>query len=523
VGQQELFTLAAAIAGVMIVGRAVARWLEVPDAIVLVVLGVLVGLIPQVPNIDLPPDVVLLLFLPPLVYNAAFLSAPRESRENAIPITGLAFGATAATIIGVGWVTRLVLPGLGWAPALAFAAAVAPTDAVAATSVLTRLGAPTRVVTILEGESLINDAVALTAFGLAVEAIAHPFTLGHGLARLAEVVLGGVAYGLVVAMVIGRIRRHVHDPASQILISLITPFVAYIPAEELNVSGVLATVVAGAYLGTRSDGLIQPASRVTGTMFWRMLIFLLESALFVLLGLELRSLVDHLPGAHTVPTLAGASAAVVATVIGIRLAWELLVSPLARFLPGPHPAFVRNPWRQRLVIGWGGMRGAISLAIVLTLPTMLNGRAFTERPTLVFLAAIVVMATLIGQGLTLGPLLGALGLAQSERHQRAEASARAKVTEAGLARLDELAEAGEVDEDTASVYRQLFEMRLDRVRVALGDASEDEVVDTAGLSRELVRAERDKLARMYSNGEISDEIRRSISRTLDLQEPRPFG
>ena len=182
-GQQELFTLAVAIAGVMIVGRAVARRLEVPDAIVLVVLGVLVGLIPRVPNVDLPPDVVLLLFLPPLVYNAAFLSAPRESRENAIPITGLAFGATAATIIGVGWVSRLVLPGLGWAPALAFAAAVAPTDAVAATSVLTRLGAPQRVVTILEGESLINDAVALTAFGLAVEAMAHPFTLAHGVAH----------------------------------------------------------------------------------------------------------------------------------------------------------------------------------------------------------------------------------------------------------------------------------------------------------------------------------------------------
>jgi Na+/H+ antiporter len=462
VGQQELFTLAAAIAGVMIVGRAVARRLEVPDAIVLVVLGVLVGLIPRLPHVD------------------------------------LAFGATAATIISVGWVTRLVLPGLSWAPALAFAAAVAPTDAVAATSVLTRLGAPQRVVTILEGESLINDAVALTAFGLAVEAMAHPFTLAHGAARLAEVVLGGVAYGLVVAVVIGRIRQHVHDPASQILISLITPFVAYIPAEELNVSGVLATVVAGAYLGTRTDGLIQPASRVTGTMFWRMLIFLLESALFVLLGLELRSIVDHLPGAHPAAMLAGASAAVVATVVGVRLGWELLVSLLARFLPGPHPAFVRNPWRQRLVVGWGGMRGAISLAIALTIPTTLNSRPFTERPTLVFLAAIVVMATLIGQGLTLAPLLRVLRLAQSERHQRAEASARVKVTEAGLA-------------------------RLDRVRVALGDASEDDVVDTAGLSRELVRAERNKLADMYRRGEISDEIRRSISRTLDLQEPRPFG
>src|SRR5580704_1793711 len=278
----------------MIVGRAVARWLEVPDAIVLVVLGVLVGLIPQVPNIDLPPDVVLLLFLPPLVYNAAFLSAPRESRENAIPITGLAFGATAATIIGVGWVTRLVLPGLGWAPALAFAAAVAPTDAVAATSVLTRLGAPTRVVTILEGESLINDGVALTAFGLAVEAMAHPFTFEHGVVRLIEVVLGGVAYGLVVAFVIGRVRRYVRDPSVQILVTLITPFVAYVPAEELNVSGVLATVVTGVYLGTRTEGMLQGASRVSGAMFWRTVIFLLESALFVLLGLELRSVVDHL-------------------------------------------------------------------------------------------------------------------------------------------------------------------------------------------------------------------------------------
>jgi Na+/H+ antiporter len=523
VGQQELFTLAVAIAAVMIIGRAVADRLEVPEAIVLVVLGLLVSLIPHMPHVELPPDIVLLLFLPPLIYNAAFLSAPRESRENAIPITGLAVGATAATIAAVGGVIRLVLPSLGWAPALAFAAAVAPTDAVAATSVMTRLGAPQRVVTILESESLINDAVALTAFGLAAEAMAHPFTFGHGVARLAEVVLGGIAYGLVVGVVMGRIRRHVHDPGSQILLTLLTPFIAYIPAEELDVSGVLATVVTGVYLGTRTDGLIQPASRVTGTMFWRTLVFLLESGLFVLLGLELRSTVDHLSGAHTVPTLAAASAAVVAVVIAVRLGWELLVSPLARFLPGPHPAFVRNPWRQSLVIGWGGLRGAISLAMALSIPTMLDGRPFRDRSTLIFLAAVVVMATLIGEGLTLGPLLRALGLAQTERRQRAEARARAKVVEAGLARLDELAGAGEVDEDTAGVYRQLLEMRLDRVRVALGDASEDDVADTAGLRQELVRAQRDKLAELYSHGEIGDEIRRTISRSLDLQEPRPFG
>jgi Na+/H+ antiporter len=521
VGEQELFTLAVAIAVVMIIGRAVASRLKVPGPIVLVMLAVLASLIPQMPNVDLPPDVVLLVFVPPLVYYAAFLSAPRETRENAVPITGLAFGATAVTIVGVGWVTRLLLPDLGWAPALAFAAAVAPTDAVAATSVMTRLGSLRRVVTIVEGESLINDGVALTAFGLAVEAMAHPFTFGYGLLRLVEVVAGGIAYGLIVAVVIGRLRKHIHDPVIQILVSLITPFVAYIPAEQLNVSGVLATVVTGAYLGTRSEGLMQPASRVAGTLFWQMLIFLLESTLFVLLGLDLRSVVGHLSGAHPAPSLAVAAAAVVAAVIAIRLGWELVVSPLVRFLPGPHLAFVL-PLGQRLVIGWAGMRGAISLAVALSLPTTLNGKPFGQRSTLIFLAAVVVVVTLIGQGLTLAPLVRFVGLAEGEQQRRAEASARAKVTEAGLARLDELAEAGTVDEDTANLYRQLFEMRLERVRVALGDASVDDVPDTSGPRQELVRAERDKLAQLYRDGEISDDIRRSISRGLDLQEQRPY-
>jgi Na+/H+ antiporter len=532
VGEQELFTLAVAIAVVVIIGRGVANWLEVPEAIVLVVLGVLASLIPQVPNIRLPPDVVLLLFVPPLIYNAAFLSAPRETRENAVPITALAVGTTGVTILGVGWVTRLVLPSLSWAPALAFAAAVAPTDAVAATSVLARLGAPHRIVTILEGESLINDAVALTAFGLAVEAMAHPFTIAHGVVRLIEVVLGGMAYGLVVGVVIGHFRRRVRDPSIQILVTLITPFVAYIPAEEFHGSGVLATVVTGVYLGTRTEGLLQPASRVSGTMFWRTLIFLLESGLFVLLGLELRSVVDGLSSAVSVPRLAGAAAAVVATVIGIRMAWELLVSPVLRSLPGRDPQFVRSPWRQRLVIGWGGMRGAITLAIALSLPETLGGRLFGERSTLILLAGVVVVATLIGQGLTLPPMLRALGLAQSEVRRRKEAQARAQVTEAGLARLDELAEAGEVDEDTANVYRQLFEMRLDRVRAALGDGSGDgdesgeASLDGGYIHRdfraELLRAQRDKLDELYRKGKITDDVRRSISRTLDLQEPRPF-
>jgi CPA1 family monovalent cation:H+ antiporter len=518
VGEYELFTLVVAIAIVMIIGRTLADRLEVPEAIVLVVFGVLASLIPQVPNIDLPPNLILFLFLPPLVYNAAFFSAPRETRENAVPIAALAFGATAVTILAVGWVTTLVLPEVGWAAAFAFGAAVAPTDAVAATSVLKRLGAPQRIVTIMEGESLINDGVALTAFGLAVEAMAHPFTFTHGLTRLVEVVVGGIAYGLVVALVTGRIRHFVRDPSIQILLSLITPFVAYVPAEELHISGVLATVVTGVYLGTRTEGMLQAASRASGAVFWRTLVFLLESALFVLLGLELRPVADHLSGSYSLAWLAGAAAAEVAVVIAIRMAWELIVSPLIRFLPGRHSGYVRNPWRQRLVIGWGGMRGAISLAIALTLPVTVGGRPFADRPTLVFLAAVVVVATLIGEGLTLAPLIRVLGLGETEEQRRREAIARARVTEAGLARLDQLAEAGEVDEDTANVYRQLFELRLERVRAALGDNDGDGPADTSGFRAELARAQRDKLSELYRAGKINDEIRRSISRTLDLQE-----
>jgi CPA1 family monovalent cation:H+ antiporter len=218
--------------------------------------------------------------------------------------------------------------------------------------------------------------------------------------------------------------------------------------------------------------------------------------------------------------LAGAAAAEVAAVIAIRMAWELIVSPLIRFLPGRHSGYVRNPWRQRLVIGWGGMRGAISLAIALTLPLTVGGRPFADRPTLIFLAAVVVVVTLIGEGLTLAPLLRALGLGESEEQRRREVMARARVTEAGLARLDQLAEAGEVDEDTANVYRQLFEMRLERVRAALGDTEGNGSADTSSFRAELVRAQRDKLAELYRAGKISDDIRRSIARTLDLQERR---
>lgn len=518
-GEEQVFTLVVAIAAVVIVSRVIANRFDIPEPVILVVLGVLASLLPQVPDFELSPALVLFLFLPPLIYNAAFLSAPRETRENAVPITALAVGTTVVTILGVAGVAHLLMPDIGWAAAFAFAAAIAPTDAVAATSVLNRLGAPQRISTILEGESLINDGVALTAFGLAVEAMAHPFTLGHGFARLAEVVIGGIGYGLIVAVIIGRVRRNVRDAAIQILITLITPFIAYIPAEEMHFSGVLATVATGVYLGTRAEGLLQPASRMSGAMFWRTLIFLLESALFVLLGFELRLVIVHLSGEHTVVWLVGASAAAVATVVGIRMAWELLVSPLLALMPGKHSAYVRNPWRQRVVIGWGGMRGAISLAIALTLPLQVHGKPFAERPTLIFLAAVVVVATLIGEGLTLAPVLRLTGLIRGDEYRRREGRARIRVVEAGMARIDEMAENEEVDETTANMYRQMLELRMDRAR-RMADDSDGEIADTVEFRAEVAQAQHAKLDQLYRDRKINDEIRRAIARSIDIQTGR---
>ncbi len=485
-----------------------------------VVLGVLASLIPQVPNIDLSPDVVLVLFLPPLVYNAAFLTAPRETRENAVPITALAVGTTAVTIVGVAWVIRLVLPGLGWAPAFAFAAAIAPTDAVAATAVMSRLGAPTRVVTILEGESLINDAVALTAFSLAVEAIAHPFTVEHALLRLVQVVVGGIAYGLVVAVVIGRVRHHVRDPALQILITLITPFVAYIPAEQLNVSGVLATVVAGVYLGTRTEGMLQPASRVSGHDV------LADADLPARVGAVRaarpraaggreravdRDLVRAAGGRgrrrgrgdHRDPAGLGAGG-VAADQVPARRALDVRGQPVAvparhrlgRHARGDHPGHRAHPADH-------GERAAVRRTV---------GADPAGRGRRGGHAA--------GRGADAGAAGAAPG-AGEDRGASAAGGGRAGAGDRGRARPARRAGRGGRG---GRGHRQRLPPAVraaPRPGPQPAQRRRRRPVDTSAFRRELVRAQRDKLAQLYAKGKISDEIRRTIARSLDLQEGRP--
>ncbi|GAB3979674.1 Na+/H+ antiporter [Actinoallomurus acanthiterrae] len=513
----SLFIVGLAVAVVVLLSRTLSARAGIPEAILLVILGAAVGFLPGMPETRLPAQLVLLGFLPPLVYHAAFFTAPREAKADAVPIITLAVGLTLVTTVAAGSAAWWTMPAMGWAAAIALGAAVAPTDPVAATSIMKRLATPIRIVTIVEGESLINDGVALTAFGLAVEALRGPFSFGHGAVRLAEVVVGGIAYGLVVGLVSARVRRRIRDAGSQIIMSLLTPYLAFVPADRLGLSGVLATVAAGFYLGTRGEGMLQPASRLTGQVFWRVLVFMLESALFVLLGLQTRALFRELAGLPWSRTVIG-TMVVAAVVVVLRLVWTLLVFPLSRYLPGRHFAFDHLPWRERLVIGWSGMRGATTLAIVLSLPTAARDLPPEIRSEQISVAAAIVFITLIGQSVTLPALLRRLGLAESDRVRIQTRDARREMLETALARLDELIEAGAVDERTARAYRQIYEDRIDRIRAEL-DEEEEEVTDAVGLRRELVRTQRERLRRLYHKGRISAEVMRAVDRWLDLDDP----
>ncbi|MFI6323182.1 Na+/H+ antiporter [Nonomuraea sp. NPDC050556] len=504
----ELFILALAIAVALVVARTLAKRLNVPEAILLVLLGILVSLLPGVDGVHVDPDVVLNIFLPPLVYRAAFLTAPRETRADAVPIGIMAFTLTFVTALCVMLAVGLAVPHLTWAAALALGAAVAPTDPVAATSVMKRLGAPRRLVTILEGESLVNDGVALTLFGLALTALTVQVTAADVVIDLLQVVAGGILYGFALAWVIGRVRPLIHDASVQIVLSLVTPFVAYIPAEHMGLSGVLATIVVGFYLGVKGQGVFQPASRLTAQVFWDVLVFLLESTLFVLLGLQMTDVFAEVAD-RSWPRLAVAALLVVGVVVLVRLFWTLVVVPLLRFR-----RFASIDVRQRLVMGWAGMRGAITLAIALSIPLDVE-----NRPLLIFLAACVVLATLLGQAPTLAPLLRALGLSEGEDLLKEEGTAREATLEAALARLDALAADDRVDEHTAEVYRQLFELRLDRVRAVLDD-SEESPAPKGWLRKELIKAQREKLHQLYRKGRISADTMRKLGHELDLEAGR---
>jgi CPA1 family monovalent cation:H+ antiporter len=494
-----------------------------PYPILLVIGGLALGFMPGLPRVSLEPDLIFLIFLPPLLYRDAISTSWRDFRAVLGKILLLAFGLVLATTLVVGVVAHAVVPGLPWSVAFVLGAIVAPTDALAASAVADRLNLPARILTILEGESLVNDATALVAYRFAVAAVVTgAFSLWEAGGMLVVVTLGGIAVGLAVGWAIAQVRRHLADPAVESLVSLLTGFAAYLPAERLGVSGVIATVTAGIYLGRVAPRFVSPQTRVQTMAMWEMTTFVVNGLIFILIGLQLPRVLDGISGVSTLKLL-GYAAAVSGTVLLIRFAWifptsyapKVILSRLRQ--GGPRPQ-----WQYFTVVGWGGMRGVISLAAALALPTVTNaGGAFPDRSLVIFLTFSVLLVTLLGQGLTFPLVIRALGVTGDGRAEREEAKARLKAARAGMARLEQLATEDWVQPDEAESWRSRYQEQADHYRAHYQGEdveSEDERIEASfRLRRELLDAERAAIVRLRDAGYIADDILRRVQRDLDLE------
>jgi Na+/H+ antiporter len=514
-----------ALLGTVTVLAGAARRLAVPSPIVLVAGGVLISLVPGLPSARLDPDIIFFVFLPPLVYAAGFNSSPSELRAQAKRIGILAVGLVCATTAAVGVVVHAVVPGFGWPEAFVLGAILAPTDPVAAVAILQRLRVPPAISALIEGESLVNDGIGLVLYRLAVATtVTGTFSLAEGAAKFVLVSAGGVAVGLLVAAVLGRLRGRIDDAPIEITLSLFTPYLAYIAAEAIGASGILAAVVVGLQLGRRTSGLFSASVRVEAFAFWNALVFLLESALFLLMGLQFRTVAGRIEGlAPDRVVLAVVVTALV--VILLRLAWMFTGSPLLRRIIPGRPEHEPAPTGAggRLITGWAGMRGAVSLAAALAIPATVDGGGpFPQRNLIIFVVFCLILLGLLVQGTTLPLLVRATGLGGADDDRvEAEAHGRAVAAEAALARLEELGD--ETDPDALRRMRELYEARLRHAQAPLdesGDEHRAHVESFVGIREELLRAEREAVHALHERGELSQEAVRAIERDLDLQEAR---
>jgi monovalent cation/hydrogen antiporter len=500
-----------------------ARIVGVPYPITLVVGGSVIGFIPGVPEVELEPELVLLIFLPPLLYGAAFFTSLRDLRRNARPIALLAIPLVGVTMVAVAVVAHEVI-GLGWGESFVLGAIVSPTDAVAPAEIMRRLGAPRRLLTVVEGENLTNDWTALVLYRFAVAAVVTgSFSLVEATGKFVLTGLGGFAIGLVTGWIIKQVRSRIDDPPTEITISILSGYAAYLPAEELGASGVIAAVTVGVYMGWHTPQLTTPIMRIQGVSVWEILTFLLNAVLFLLVGLQLPRVMEDITG-YSAGELIFWGALISGVVIGVRLLWGFTVTYLIRALDRREVQRARrSSWQERLVVGWAGMRGSVSLAAALALPLETDaGAAFPARDLIILLAYVVILVTLVGQGLTLGPLIERLGVRDDGAEEREEVAARVRLAEAALARIDELTEVDWARPDTLERVRGMYDYR--RRRFAAREDGDEQYEERTGayqrLMYELFDAQREELVGMRNRGDISDEVRRRVERELDLEESR---
>jgi monovalent cation/hydrogen antiporter len=501
--------------------------LRIPYPILLVMGGVAIGAVPGMARIELPPDLVLVAVLPPLLYGTAFFTSLRELRANAGPIALLAIGLVLSTTLIVAVIAHAAIPGFDWPTAFVLGAIVSPTDPTAATAIAQRLGLPRRLIGVIEGESLVNDGTALVAYRFALAAVVTgSFSVADASLRFVVNVVGGIAIGVTVGYVIRRVRRRLDNPPVEITISILSGYFAYLPAQAAGVSGVLAAVTVGIYIGWHTPELTTPQTRLQGQAVWEILFFVLNALLFALVGLQLPLIMDRLSGSSTA-TLVTYGAAVTAAVVGARLAWIFATAYLPQLLrPGASAGGTAPRWKPAIVLTWSGMRGAVSLAAALALPLATDaGAPFPNRELIVFLTFAVIVGTLGLQGLTLPALIRLLGLEDDGLAAKEEAKARIHAAEAALARLGELVNEDWVRADTADRMRGLYDFRRERFRARYrpeeGDGgAEDRSVSYQRLRRELLDAEREAVVELRRSGRIDDDVMRRVVRDLDLEDAR---
>ena len=515
-----LIALLAVVAGVALLARRVG----VPYPIFLVGAGLLIGFTPGVPVLEIEPELILLVFIPPLVHAAAWSASPRRLKAQARTVGLLAVPLVGLTMAGVAAVAHAVVPELGWPAAFVLGAAVSPTDTVAATAIFRRLGVPERVTTLVEGESLLNDGVGLVLYRIAVVAAATGvFSPWGALRDLVLVGVGGAAVGLVMAVGAKWIRRRVEDATVEITLTLLTPYLVYVVAEELHLSGILAAVSSGFYLGWRSAEDFSASTRIQATSFWTVLTFVLESILFLLVGLEVPGVLEALEG-EALAGLVWAALAVSLAVVAIRLAFVMgtgaLESAWERRAGRPGPE-----WRERAVVGWSGMRGAISLAAALAVPLQTSsGAPFPGRDLLLFLVLAVIGVTLVVQGLTLPALIRRLGVEETRSSARGKAMARFRTVEAALDRIADLSFETDAPSRALERAREMYVVRAQQLagqcRTGVPEGEESDVGAWTTLRRQLLDVERAALLELRDEGRVRTVVIREVERDLALEEER---
>jgi monovalent cation/hydrogen antiporter len=517
---QTFLILLAVLAGAALL----ARRINVAPAILLLLSGIVLAFVPGMPSLELPPELVLLVVLPPLIYSASVAMSWREFKSNLRPIILLAVGCVIFTAFAVAAATHYLI-GLPWSIGFLLGAIVAPPDVVAPLAIARKLRLPRRILVVLEGEGLANDATALILYRFAVVAISTGMlSLPKAGATFVTIVASEVVYGAAVGWLSLRARHRARDPQIEITLSLITPYIAYWVPEHFGGSGVIATVACGLYMSWNGPMLISSATRLQGIFFWDLVIYLIEGLLFLLTGFQIRSLFEA-SKSFPLHNILFATALVAVIIIVARFAWVFPATYLPRLLSkrlrarDPAP-----PWRWTFVLAFTGVRGAVSLAAALALPYALpNSESFPYRDLILFVSFGIIFITLIGLGLGLPLVVKCLGVAQAGRDEQvaeheSEIAARRQALAAALKSLDAITDSRELPDEVIKLLRARHEIRVSQLPASLDPDRHDVSAEGIALTRELIAAERKFIHVLLRDGKITDETRRRIERDLDLEE-----